>query len=434
MMSEENNKDLTTENIKMGLELSDVDDYEVNGGESMDSGRPQSSASEKEIPKKEDKHGRRLAFATGFVLCAVIVVLLTEVLGLGKIVLKNKYEYYKELDERYGKYYEIMQFISQDPIAVNEADEIGEEELKEIVANTGDPYAQYFTAEEYKEFIKRYAGDYVGIGIGVVEEDGRIVIKSVFEDGPAMEAGLKVEDVIVKVDGETPSDVDEAVAMITGEAGTKVLITVERDGSEIEAEIYRAKIDQDSVAYSPLKDYPDVGYIYITSFMHGTGDEFELAVRDLKADGCDKFIIDLRNNGGGLTDESIGIADYLLPACRIMSEKAKDGTEKVYNSKASSADLNFVVLVNENTASASEILSAAIQDNDAGTIIGTTTFGKGVTQLTHQFKDGSAIKITMTEYFRPSGEKVNGVGITPDVIVEDDGEALIDAALRELDK
>ena len=155
-----------------------------------------------------------------------------------------------------------------------------------------------------------------------------------------------------------------------------------------------------------------------------------MAVKDLKAKGCTKFILDLRDNGGGLTDPSIEIADYLLPACKIMSENTKDGSETVYNSKASSEDLDMVVLVNGNTASASEILTAALQDNKAVTVIGTKTYGKGVTQMMHQFSDGSAVKLTVTEYFRPSGETVNGVGITPDI--EAEGEAVLEEALREL--
>jgi carboxyl-terminal processing protease len=186
------------------------------------------------------------------------------------------------------------------------------------------------------------------------------------------------------------------------------------------------------VEYKVYEGHPDVGYISISTFRKDTAKDFKLAVRDLEAEGCDKFIIDLRENGGGLTNESLKIADYLLPACRIMTETTKNGKETVHNSKASSADLNCVVLVNGNTASASEILSAAIQDNDAGTIIGSKTFGKGVTQVTKKFRDGSAIKITSTEYFRPSGDKVNGVGITQDIETDDSGA--MDKALEVLEK
>ena len=170
----------------------------------------------------------------------------------------------------------------------------------------------------------------------------------------------------------------------------------------------------------------------VKSYEKPSGKEFKAAVKDLKSKGCTKFILDLRDNGGGLTDPSIEIADYLLPACKIMSENTKDGSETVYNSKASSADLDMVILVNENTASASEILTAALQDNGAGTVIGTKTYGKGVTQMMHKFSDGTAVKLTVTEYFRPSGETVNGVGITPDIEAED--SEMLDKAIKELEQ
>ena len=274
-------------------------------------------------------------------------------------------------------------------------------------------------------------GDYVGVGIGVAQDDEKnVVILTVFADTPAAEAGMMEGDIIVNVDGKAPADVDEAVEMITGEAGTKVKITVRRGEETLDFNLYRQKIDTESVFYDAVDDHPEIGYINISSFIKGTDDEFKMAVKDLKAKGCTKFIIDLRDNGGGLTEPSIEIADYLLPACKIMSENSKDGSETVYNSKASSEDLEMVILVNGNTASASEILTAALQDNKAGTVIGTNTYGKGVTQMMHKFSDGTAVKLTVTEYFRPSGETVNGVGIKPDIEAEE--EAIYEEAIKEL--
>ncbi len=252
----------------------------------------------------------------------------------------------------------------------------------------------------------------------------------IFDDTPASEAGIKAEDVIVKVDGKKPANVDDAVGMISGEAGTKVTITVRRGEETIDFDLTRQKIETDSVTYNVVDGHPEVGYIRITQFIKGTDDEFKMAVKDLEAKGCTKFILDLRDNGGGLTEPSLEIADYLLPACKIMSENTKDGAETVYNSNASSADLEMVILVNENTASASEILAAALQDNKAGVVIGTKTYGKGVTQLMHKFSDGTAVKLTVTEYFRPNGKTVNGVGIIPDI--EAEGEEVLEKALKEL--
>ena len=378
------------------------------------------------------KTKRRIFFALGFLCCLALIAIIYKFQTFGKFVPNSTYEYYKELEDNYGKYNEILRMIGEDPIATTQPGEIDDEKLKELVASIGDPYAQYFTAEEYKEFERTYAGDYVGIGIAVTDEDGKIVIKTIMDDGPAAEAGMEPEDVIVSVDGVNPKDSTEAVNMITGENGTSVTVTVDRGGEELDFTMNRAKIDHDTVTYEPLEENPKIGYIEITSFINGTAKDFKLAVRDLKNQGCEKFIIDLRNNGGGLTDESIEIADYLLPACTIMSEKTKNGEEKVYNSKESSADLEFVVLTSTNTASASEILSGAIQDNKGGLIIGEKTYGKGVTQLTRKFGDGSAVKMTITEYFRPSGKTVNGEGITPDIEVP--AEEALDTAVEELSK
>lgn len=422
------------EDKKMGLELSDTAYYNVDDGVTDEPLVPDDAETENE--NGNEKPGKKAALIISFLLgaaaCLGVILLCAKVPGAGHLVKDDVYDYYVDLDKSYGKYYEIMKMIGEDPIAQSTPEEISDQELKEIVSSIGDPYAEYYTAAEYEQLEKRYMGDYVGVGIGVVMDGDDIVIMSVFEDTPAAEGGLMVGDIIVKVDGKTPVDVDDAVGMITGEAGTKVKITVRRGEETMDFDLTRQKIETDSVGYSVLEDHPEVGYIVITSFIDGTDDEFKLAVKDLKAKGCTKFILDLRDNGGGLTEPSIEIADYLLPACKIMSENTKDGTETVYNSKASSADLDMVILVNGNTASASEILTAALQDNKAGTVIGTKTYGKGVTQALHKFSDGTAVKLTITEYYRPSGKTVNGIGITPDI--EAEGEEVLEKALRELEQ
>ncbi|MBP3895779.1 MAG: S41 family peptidase [Mogibacterium sp.] len=375
---------------------------------------------------------KRIFFIMGVICTLAVLGLLYSVQNFGRFVTQDKYEYYKELDDNYGKYNKILEMIGEDPLAEETPGAIGDAELKELVASTGDPYAEYFTKEEFAEFEKHYDSDYVGIGVSVTDEDDRVVIKQVLEGGPAEDAGIMPEDVILEINGEKPKDSSDAVSMIGGESGGLVELRILRGEEELDFSMNRTKIENYSVEYRSLEDAEGVGYIRISSFLKGTAKDFKLAVRDLKNDGCDKFVIDLRNNGGGLTDESIEIADYLLPACKIMSEVTKNGEEKVFNSKASSADLDMVILTNAETASASEILAGAIQDNKAGLIIGEKTFGKGVTQLTRKFKDGSAVKLTVTEYFRPSGSTVNEEGITPDVEVPSD-EAL-SRGIEELGK
>ena len=430
MMHEDLIKEIN-EDKKMGLDLSDTAYYNVDDGVNDEPLFLEDDPEPAGSPKKPGmRPGIPAAFILGVAACLAAIFLCTQVFGVWHFVKEDKYDYYTDLDKSYGKYYEIMKMIGQDPIAENEPEDIGDEELKKIVKSTGDPYAEYYTATEYAELEKRYMGDYVGVGIGVVQRDEDIVIMTVFDNTPAAEAGIKEEDIIVKVDGKKPADVDDAISMITGETGTKVKITIKRGEETLDFDLIRKKIETDSVAYDVLKDYPEIGYIVISSFIDGTDDEFKTAVKDLKSKGCTKFILDLRDNGGGLTNPSIEIADYLLPACKIMSENAKDGSETVYNSKASSADLDMVILVNGNTASASEILTATLQDNKAGVVIGSKTYGKGVTQMMHKFDDGTAVKLTVTEYFRPNGKTVNGVGITPDI--EAEGEEVLEEALREL--
>ena len=418
------------EDKKMGLELSDTAYYNVDDGVTDEPLTADQPAKPENSDKPKKKPGFLLPFVLGAVACLAVIILCTQVFGLGHIVTDSDYDYYVDLDNSYGKYYEIMKMIGEDPIAENVPEDISDEQLKQIVSSIGDPYAEYYTASEYAELEKRYMGDYVGVGIGVVQDGDDILIMTVFDDTPAAEAGIMAEDVIIEVDGKTPASVDDAVGMITGEPGSKVKITVRRGEQTLDFDLTRQKIETDSVIYNVADGHPETGYICITSFIKGTDDDFKMAVKDLKAKGCTKFILDLRDNGGGLTDPSIEIADYLLPACKIMSENTKDGSETVHNSDASSADLDMVILVNENTASASEILTAALQDNNAGTVIGTRTYGKGVTQIMHKFSDGTAVKLTVTEYFRPSGETVNGVGITPDI--EAEGDEVLEEAFKEL--
>lgn len=419
--------------VRLGLEASDAADYDVNSNniaEEVDG--PANAGGRGGRGRGKDGGKFALPFVMGVICCLAVMVICTQVLGLFRLVSKSDYDYFLDLSGSYGKYYEIMKLIEEDPIAKSDVGTIGDDEIREIVAGIGDPYAQYFTAEEYEEFERRYLTDFVGIGVGVMQDGDNVTIMRVFEDSPAEEAGLKEGDIIRSVDGEEVTGVDDAISKISGEAGTPLKLTIERDGETLEVDTRRDTIEQESVEYKVYEGHPDVGYIYISTFRQDTAKDFKLAVRDLEAEGCDKFIIDLRDNGGGLTNESLEISDYMLPACRIMTETSKNGKETVHNSKASSADLNCVVLVNGNTASASEILAAAIQDNDAGTIIGSKTYGKGVTQVTKKFRDGSAIKITSTEYFRPSGEKVNGVGISPDIETDEGGA--IDKALEVLEK
>lgn len=386
----------------------------------------------------DKKRGKRSAvrfigaFAAGFAACLAVFAVVMYAAHMGRIIPEADYEYFNELSEKFGKYYVIMDMIEKDPLVDKAPDVITDDYLKEVIAGLDDPYAEYYTPKEFADFKKNYDGNYVGVGILVGATDEGLIVEAVYEDCPAAKAGMQAGDRIVRVDDVVPSGLDDAVDRMMGEEGTEVTITVERDGKEIDLKMERESIELDSVGYAVNEDDPEVGYIRISLFSADTDEEFKDAVKELRGKGCDKFILDLRSNGGGLTDVSIEIADYLLPACTIMTEVSKDGSEKVYSSKESSADLDLVVLVDEQTASASEILTAAIKENNAGTVIGSKTYGKGVTQLSREFKDGSAIKMTVTEYLTPKRNHVQGEGVEPDIEATD--ENILDIALEELAK
>ena len=420
----------TAEAIPAAEELTEATVEEVPAETDPETGKPAKVPAEKKPARRSSALGLILAFAAGFAACVAVFAIVTYGAGLGRIIPKEDYDYYEALSDQYGKHYIIMQMIGEDPLVDKTPQPLSDEAIKEMIDQLDDPYAEYFTSEEYEAFKKPFQGDYVGVGILVAQTDEGIIVEQVYEDGPAYGAGMKEGDKIVRVDDVVPSDINDAVSRMTGEAGTDVVVTVERDGKEIDLKMKRDSINLDSVLYSVSEDDPEVGYIRLTVFADDSDEEIKNAVSKLKEKGCSKFILDLRDNGGGLTDVSIRIADYLLPECRIMSDVTKDGNEKVYDSDAESADLDMVVLVNENTASAAEILTAAIKENDAGKVIGSRTFGKGVTQITRQFSDGSAVKLTISEYLTPDGNHVQEQGIQPDIEATD--EDILDKALAAL--
>ena len=352
------------------------------------------------------------------------------------MLLGKDYSEYKGLKENYGKYYELNEVLTNEALADYSPEEINDDVIREIIENLDDPYAEYYTAAEYKQFRNRYDSSYVGVGILIADSEEGATIYGVIEEGPADKAGVLAGDIIVAVDGEEVRDSDEATDAISGEAGTEVTITVRRDGENIDYTMKRRRIEGKSVSSTVLDEDAGIGYIKIASFISDTAGDFKLAVKDVKQQGCNKVVIDLRDNGGGLTKQAYELADYLLPECKIVTVVNKQGEETIQNSKASSAGIEYVLLVNGGTASASEIVTAAVQDNKGAKVIGTNTYGKGVTQRTYQFKDGSAIKFTIEEYFRPNGDRVNGVGITPDIIVEDSTgtgrDAVLEAGIEEL--
>ncbi|SHJ62792.1 S41 family peptidase [Parasporobacterium paucivorans] len=285
-----------------------------------------------------------------------------------------------------------------------------------LTAGLDDPYTVYFTAQEYADLMESVSGSYSGIGVSVNQsEDGTITIIKLFEGSPGLEAGMKPGDIFYAIDGKKVegSDLSTVVAGIKGEPGTTVDITVIRDGSPIDFTVTRKDIEIPTIEYSMLEN--SVGYIYIAGFDTVTLPQFEAALNDLKAQGMKALIFDVRDNPGGSLDTVVGMLDLILPKGLIVYTEDKNGKRSEEKSDAErQLTLPISVLVNEHSASASEIFAAAIQDYGLGKVVGQTTYGKGVVQSIFPLEDGSALKLTVANYYTPKGNTIQGIGVKPD--------------------
>lgn len=311
-------------------------------------------------------------------------------------------------------------------------DEIDEEKLEEMiylgyVAGLEESYTTYYTAEEFAEVMESSSGIYSGIGAYVSQNmnTGIITIVNPFEGAPAADAGVKKDDILFAVEGEevTGMDLNMVVAKLKGEEGTRVNVTMYRPSEDeyIDFEIVRAVVNVPTVTHKMLDNH--IGYIQLTEFDEVTVDQFNFAVEELTAMGMESLIFDLRDNGGGLMSSVCSILETVLPKGLLVYTEDKNGErEEEWAKNPDCIEVPMVVLVNGNTASASEIFAGALKDYDKAEIIGTTTFGKGIVQTIIPLKDGSAMKLTTSEYFTPDGIGIHGKGIEPDVIVEYDSE------------
>jgi carboxyl-terminal processing protease len=300
---------------------------------------------------------------------------------------------------------------------------------KGFISSLNDPYSTYYTAEEYKALMESSSGVYHGIGATVSQnvKTGVITIVKPFKTGPAYEAGLLPGDIIYMVEGEEVTGVDltEVVSKMKGEEGTKVRISILREGETkpMEFTITRRQIEVPTIDYQMLED--NIGYIEISEFDEITVSQFKEAVDKLEAKGMKGLVIDVRNNPGGLLEAVCKMLDRLLPKGLLVYTEDKYGNrveEKAEDSQKLKVPL--AVIINGNSASASEIFAGAVQDYGIGTIVGTTSFGKGIVQKVIPLTDGTAVKLTISKYFTPKGRNIHGTGITPDVEVELNEELL----------
>lgn len=327
-------------------------------------------------------------------------------------------------------------YIDSDSVSI---DTLADGMYEGMLDSLGDVYSVYYTKEEFESLMQSTNGIYYGIGAYISTDDntGLPVIAGVMEGSPAQEAGLMEGDICYKVDGESTEsmELDEFVSKVKGEEHTTVVLTIIREGESdyLEIEVERRKIESPTVNYEMKEG--NIGYIQITEFDTVTSDQFTEALVTLKEQGMKGLIIDLRSNPGGNLDTVCEIASQLLPEGTIVYTVEKDGTRTDYNCDgANEFDLPMVVLVNGYSASASEILAGAIKDYGIGTLVGTTTFGKGIVQRIIPFSDGTAVKLTVSKYYTPSGVNIHGTGIDPDVEIEYDFEAAAEGTDNQLEK
>lgn len=297
-----------------------------------------------------------------------------------------------------------------------------------MVNSLGDPYSVYYTEEEWNDLMQETEGVYYGIGayLMIDPNTGLGKISGVIDNTPAQESGLRADDLLYLVDGVSTMgmELSEIVSMVKGEEGTTVHLTIYREGESdyLEVDVERQKIESPTVNYEMLEN--DIGYIQITEFDEVTTDQFTEALAVIKGSGAKGLILDLRGNPGGSLNVVVDIAREILPKGLIVYTEDKYGQRDEYTCDGKrELNIPLVVLVNGNSASASEILAGAIQDYKKGVLVGTTTFGKGIVQRVLPLTDGTALKLTISSYYTPKGNNIHGVGIEPDVVCEFDGDA-----------
>jgi carboxyl-terminal processing protease len=291
--------------------------------------------------------------------------------------------------------------------------------MTRVVKKSGDPYALFYSPKAYRSFQELATGQFSGIGVWVEEREGNLEILSVLPSTPALEAGLRPGDVIEEVEGQRVKDIstDAAVARIKGKEGTEVTLGVRRGGERLSFTITRATIELPNLMARMTPD--DLAYIQLFGFARGAAEQVRAEVAKLIDEGAEGVILDLRDNGGGLFSEGVDVASVFVEEGEIVTYKEKSRPEMVYDAEGEAfEDIPLVVLVNERTASASEIVTGALQDRDRAIVVGTTTFGKGSVQEVLPLPDSSALKLTIGAYFTPDGTQINGKGIEPDVVVD----------------
>lgn len=359
------------------------------------------------------------------VLTALTTSTVTLALGDKVMIARDTYEQYK----KYNKLIALESMIKEDYYQKPKDEKLVDGAMKGLFAGTEDRYSTYYTKSEMDRLIEENKGSYVGVGmyIGSSEEGELTVIP--MDGSPAKKSGIKEGDILVKVSGKLVSakNSDEAVSLIKGKEGTSVDLVVKRDGKERKINIERKEIVEHTIESKVVGD--NLGYIKIKQFIDTTYDDFEKDLKKLKEKNIKGLVIDVRSNPGGNLAIVSEVADSLIGEGTIVYTKDNKGNTEYLKSDKRKLDLPIVILTNGESASASEILTAAIIDNKAGISVGTKTFGKGLVQSVKTLKDGSGYKLTTAQYFTPNGEYINEKGIKP-TIEEKDEKKQLDVAIK----
>lgn len=357
-------------------------------------------------------------------LCGALVMLC--IIGAGQIVTQGGLLPGNLFQSGVGteaKLQRIRQMLEQTYLRKEELDDdaLAEGAYAGYVSAVGDPYTVYYNEEQTNEWMESVSGEYFGIGAAMTQNNStkEITITRVYEGQPADEAGLKEGDILYQVDDRkiADEDINEVVTWIKGEEGTDVDLYVLRNGEEIKLTATRRKVEVQTVEYEMKAD--QIGYIQVTEFDNVTYEQFKNALEKLESEGMEGLVIDLRSNPGGGLDTVVDMLKLILPEGTIVSMKDRDGQETTYSCDGKHEFTKpLVVLVNQYSASASEIFAGAVKDYGIGKIVGVTTYGKGVVQQMFNLHDGSSLKVTISEYFTPSGTSINGIGVVPDVEAE----------------